>query len=85
MRTIVPEEVAIMTGETTELLRKDFSWSILGTNYVVRNVPYSVLPAEGEEFMSLGVSLKVAMIRDLMYENEIPHDVNFDDVADLEF
>ncbi|MGG0308343.1 hypothetical protein ABEY43_06985 [Priestia megaterium] len=64
-------------------MKKDFVFSILDNNYTIRNVPYIKLDAEGEEFMSAGVSLKVAIIRDLMYANEIPHNVNFDDVSDL--
>jgi hypothetical protein len=71
-------------GDHLELLKKDVHWTISNVNYVVRNVPYTELDAEGDEFYSLGVSIKLTMIRDLMYMNQIPHDVNFDDVADLD-
>jgi hypothetical protein len=68
-----------------ESLKKDLHWSILGKKYVVRNVPYEIYDAESEEFLDLDVVIKLAMIRDLMYENKIPHDIDFEEVADLEF
>lgn len=68
-----------------EKLKQDVNWTISDVNYVVRNVPYTELDAEGDEFFDLGVTIKLAMIRDLMYMNQIPHDVNFDDVADMKF
>ena len=64
-------------------LRKDFVVEIEGITYKIRNIPYVELDAEGDEFIDIGVALKLTMIRDLMYANEIPHDVDFTDVEDL--
>jgi hypothetical protein len=72
-------------GGVRILLKMDFEWSILDANYIIRNVPYERLDAEGEIFFDLDVSLKMAMIRDLMVTNEIPHDVDFELVAEFEF
>ena len=77
------EEVPAMKSETNK--QKDIVWSILDKEYTVRNVPYSILDAEGEEFLSLGVSVKLELIRKLMLMDEIPHNVDFNDVADLKF
>lgn len=67
------------------LLKKDVKWSISEVEYIVRNVPYYETNSEAGESISVGVSLKLAMIRDLMVANEIPTDVDFDLVADLKF
>jgi len=65
-------------------LKLDVKWSTLDNNYIVRNVPYEKLDAEGEIFFDLSVSIKLAMIRDLMGNNEIPHDIDYDLVANFE-
>lgn len=71
---------------TEELLgKKDLVWHDLDGKYAVRNVLYSKLGAEGEEFLGLGISVKLELIRELMMNDEIPHDIDFDDVIDLQF
>ncbi|WP_143083022.1 hypothetical protein [Salibacterium qingdaonense] len=64
---------------------KDIVWSVVDKEFAVRNVPFSRMDADGEEFLSLGVSAKLELIRELMLNDEVPHDVNFEDVADLKF
>ncbi|HBI05156.1 MAG TPA: hypothetical protein DDY49_14135 [Paenibacillaceae bacterium] len=64
---------------------KDVTWSISGIEYIVRNVPYSMLSAIDSEFLDLDVSIRLTAIRDLMVENEIPHDINYEDLAHIEF
>lgn len=83
MRTLY-REVPAVKSETNKPT-KDIVWSILDKEYAVRNVPYSRLAADGEEFLSLGVSIKLELIRELMLLDEIPNDVDFNDVADIKF
>lgn len=66
-------------------MKKDIHWSILETDYIVRNVPYEIYDAEGEVFFDLGVSIKLTAIRDLMVMNELPHDLDYDVFKDVEF
>ena len=61
----------------------DYQWVIENTPYVIRNVPFE--RCEDGEYFDIDTSTKIAAIRDLMYENEIPHDVNYEVVADLEY
>ena len=77
-------EVPTMRGESTTL-KKDIIWKIDNIEYKVINVPYSELDAEEDEYLNLDVSLKLTMIRDLMVSGEIPCEVDFGDVVDLEF
>lgn len=50
---------------------------------VIRNVPCEIV---GEEkVLDLNVSLKVTTLRDLMFDNELPLDVNYEDFKDIEF
>lgn len=66
-------------------IKKDFSWTFKHNNIqcLVRNVPTYIFD-DGEEAVDLDVSIKITMIRDLMYVGEIPYEVDFDDVADFE-
>jgi len=73
-----------MNSETNKQM-KDIVWSVRDKEFTVRNVPYSKYEADGEEFISLGVSLKLEMIKKLMLQDEIPYDVDFTEVADLNF
>lgn len=65
------------------MLKKDIIWSIDETVYHIRNVPY--IMHDDEEYLDLGVSFRIMTIRDLMVQNEIPHNVNYEDVADIIF
>jgi hypothetical protein len=67
-----------------EELRIDLHWTMENINYVIRNVPYEMLDVEDEEVINLDVAIKLELIRELMYTNQIPHDVDFDKVSDLE-
>ncbi|MBS4224168.1 hypothetical protein [Lederbergia citrea] len=73
-----------MERETT-FLKKDIIWNILEKKYIVRNVPYTVSDTEDEQFLDLDVSMRLTALRDLMFENEIPHDINYEDIAHIEF
>jgi hypothetical protein len=64
-------------------MKKDIHWAIENVNFVVRNVPYIIL--DDEEFFDTDVAIRLEMIKDLMVNNETPHDFNFDLVADIEF
>lgn len=77
------KEVAVMKPEPT-LLTKDVVWNIDGKQYVVKNVPYSELKAEENEYFDMEVSIRLTMIRDLMYMNEIPSVIDYSVVADFE-
>ncbi|WP_203364754.1 hypothetical protein [Bacillus sp. REN10] len=72
--------------ESKEGLVKDISWKVDNKTYLIRHVPYT--DEEGSEesvYYPLDVALKVAMIRDLMVQEEIQSEVDFRKVADLEF
>ncbi|MBS4178816.1 hypothetical protein [Lederbergia citrea] len=73
-----------MERETT-FFKKDITWNILDRKYIVRNVPYTVSDTEDEQFLDLDVSMRLTALRDLMFENEIPHDINYEDIAHIEF
>lgn len=74
-----------MLSSLLKKYKKDYKLSISNVEYCVRNVPFTELDAYGDEFFSIGVSVKLAAIIELMVENKIPHEVNFDDVADIQF
>ncbi|WP_243292963.1 hypothetical protein [Bacillus sp. FJAT-47783] len=73
-----------MTNEPT-MLKKDIHWQIADCAYVVRNVPYLKADYDGEEMLDLDVSVAVTTLRNLMVENVIVHDVDYEDFADIEF
>lgn len=64
-------------------MKKDFEWEINGIKYKVLNVPFYEMD-DDERCVDFEVALKLALIRDLMVANEIPHTVDFDEVADIE-
>lgn len=87
MRTItIPREAIV--GEEHVLahdlpVEKDLSWTISGTVYTIRNVPTYEMNAEGQDYHDLDVVDLLTMVRNLMYADEIPHTVDFNDIADL--
>ncbi|MDN4608187.1 hypothetical protein [Sporosarcina highlanderae] len=81
-KTIVREVAAMKPG--TKSLTKDVKWTIDEKAYVVKNVPYSILPAEENEYFDMDVSIRLTMIRDLMYMNEIPAVIDYSVVSDFE-
>jgi hypothetical protein len=69
---------------TKRSLKKEFTWNINGKEYKVLNVPFYEMNADEKDYVDAEVALKLALIRDLMVANEIPHTVDFDEVADIE-
>lgn len=51
---------------------------------VIRNVPH-VIGDDDEECIDLGVSIKVTTLRDLMWEEEIPIEIDFKEIEDIEY
>lgn len=78
------EEVSYMKNET-EKQKQDIIWEVFNRTLTVRNVPYSILDAEGEKVISIGTSLKLELLKELMLQGEIPSEVDFRDIADLKF
>jgi hypothetical protein len=66
------------------VIKKEFAWTINGKEYKVLNVPFYEMNAEEKDYIDAEVALKLSLIRDLMVANEIPHIVDFDEVADIE-
>lgn len=66
-------------------MRTDVKFSIEGTDYIIRSVPCEKFDYDDELYFNIGDSIKMAMIRDLMVEDKIPHDVDFRKVEDFEF
>lgn len=62
--------------------KKTVAWEIDGKSYRILNVPYSEF--NDEDYYDLDVSLKLAMIKDLMVKKEIPREVDFNDVSSLD-
>lgn len=73
-----------MKNEPT-MLTKDIHWQIADCKYVVRDVPYLIADYDSEELLDMDVSITVTTLRDLMVENAIPNEVNYNDFADIEF
>jgi hypothetical protein len=71
-----------MNGE--KIIKKEFTWNINDKEYKVFNVPFYEINAEEEDYVDAEVAIKLALIRDLMIADEIPHIVDFDEVADIE-
>lgn len=65
------------------VVRKTIQWSINGVTYKITNVPYGV--HDWGEFLDLDTSIKVTAIRDLMFMNEIAHELDYRTVEDVEF
>ena len=63
--------------------KTDLHWIIGNTSYVIRNVPYEQI--HDEESFDMNTAIKITMLRDLMVEDKIPHDVDFESVVDFEF
>ena len=64
--------------------KKDVRFTIKNVDYVIRNVPYEEYDCD-EALIDLNVAIKVTALRDLMYGNEIPKDVDFDTFSNIEF
>jgi hypothetical protein len=71
-----------MNGE--KIIKKEFTWNINDKEYKVLNVPFYEMNTEEEDYVNAEVAIKLALIRDLMIADEIPHIVDFDDVTDIE-
>ena len=78
------KEVSDMRNET-EKQKQDIILEIFHRTLIVRNVPYSIIDTEGEKVISVGTSLKLELLKELMLQGEIPSEVDFRDVADLKF
>ncbi|MBM7681885.1 hypothetical protein JOD43_002057 [Pullulanibacillus pueri] len=65
------------------VVKKDIVWNINSTEYVVQNVPYVV--TDEEDVLDFNVSITITALRDLMYEDQIPHIVDYEDYAHIEF
>lgn len=74
---------ALDTEPTT--FKKDIHWYIDETTYVIRNVPYLKSDYDGEELLDLEVSITVTALCDLMIVDAIPHDIVYEDFADIEY
>lgn len=87
MRTItIPREAIV--GEEHALahdlpIEKDLTWTISGNVYTIQNVPTYEMNAEEQDYHDLDVVDLLTMVRNLMYADEIPHVVDFNDIADL--
>lgn len=64
-------------------MKKDIKWMLSSTEYVVKNVP--VIELDGEEFFDTNTSIVLLTMRDLMVENEIPKEVDFDKFKHIKF
>lgn len=64
------------------MFKQDIRWSMKEKQCVIRNVPYQII--SDEKVLDLHVSLKVTTLRDLMWDDEIPFDVNYEDYNDIE-
>lgn len=65
--------------------KTDIVWTMNEHEYIVRNVPYTKSAAPGEDFFDVNIAITVTALRDLMHEGKIPSEVDFEEVADIEF
>lgn len=77
------KEVAVVKTENTSLT-KDVVWNIGEREFVVKNVPYSELPSEENQYFDMDVSIRLTMLRDLMCMGEIPTIIDYSIVANFE-
>ncbi len=82
MGTLYREAPKMVENMTT---KRELVWNIAGTEYKVLNVPTYDMNSEEKEYFDMDVTMKLSMIRDLMYADEIPHTVDFEEVADFDF
>lgn len=66
-----------------KIIKKEFTWTINGEKYKVLNVPFYEMDAPEREYVDIEVVLKLALIRELMVADEIPHTVDFEEVVDI--
>ena len=65
-------------------LKKEVNWEIEGKIFTVRNVPYTIsLSGEGNYF-DLDVCVRLTMVRDLMCMGEIPSEVDYAVISEIE-
>lgn len=83
MLTVNQEVQKMEKGPT--IYKKDLYWQVAGQEYVLRSVPFFQADYDEEEIVDHDVSIKVTELRDLMVEDELPHDVNYEIYADIEF
>lgn len=83
MPNVLDKEVAVVKSDST-FLTKDVVWDINGKQYIVKNVPYSELQAEENEYFDMDVSIRLTMLRDLMFMEEIPPEIDYNIVANFE-
>lgn len=62
----------------------DFEWSNAGVKYVIRNVP-CLNDENKEESFSLDVTLKMAALKDLMFDGKISKDVDFEEFSGIKY
>ncbi|GGM31697.1 hypothetical protein GCM10011351_17360 [Paraliobacillus quinghaiensis] len=67
------------------IYKKDLYWQVAGQEYVLRSVPFFQADYDEEEIIDFDVSIRVTALRDLMFEDELPHDINYETYSDIEF
>jgi hypothetical protein len=83
MLTVNQEVQEVKNG--SPIYKKDLHWQVAGHKYVLRNVPFVRSDYDEEEIIEFDVSIRVVALRDLMVDNELPHDINYEKYADIEF
>ena len=63
---------------------KDMEWSFLGSDFRIRNVPYTKIESDGEAFLDIETAIKLEMIIELMYTKSIASVVDYKVVSNLE-
>lgn len=64
--------------------KKDYIWKLNGEYYIIRNIPFYV-SENAEDSVDASVALKVATLKELMTENKIPKDIDFEKMKDVEY
>lgn len=80
MSTLFREAIVSLEEKFTTF---DVTWNISGNECKVLNVPTYEMDSEDRYYHKADVTMKLAIIKDLMIANKIPSTVNFDDVADI--
>ena len=62
-------------------MKTEVSWTIDDAVYTIANVPYE--DHLREKHFDLDVSIRLTMVRDLMYKKELPNEIDYELVANF--
>ncbi|WP_019720157.1 hypothetical protein [Heyndrickxia coagulans] len=80
---LVRNKEGIKKMRPTTQLKRTVEWTIDNKKLKIINVPYEKLPVDGEIFYDADVSIRIMMLKDLMFADRIPPIVDYEIVKDF--